>query len=583
MKSLLPVVLMCLLLPGSACCTNAVRMTLERATELGGDWQEISADTLPVVQGGFVDTFDSQSAFYRMKVESLDDPGPPTTMALEVVPAIARTLAEECLDDNRDIDGDNSWEDAVLAPVAYLVYNPAVQGIAYIEFKVLQGPPPPEGPLALPSLPPEDRGFILVSLTKNDIPIVDFSTEGTTRTERLRAQAGSTLVRVFRYDAFLWIAENTQGERVAQIGPDPLRWPDSILDHAGKTFYTHVDEQGEQIPSDIPPITPEAYESYQSFKQHYVQSEFIHRTRQYRAEKAQIPWALHEGINPDSIVVQLGLVTTVLQDKEVKSVIAGDPNLATIQILALGLSVTGNYVGGTILHVVFADDTEQGYALIVNEAGALSSAPTGSAVVTTAWETFRAGSKSDQRYYSQFTYGDCSVGCGPCAWAMLCGWFDYKGLADAIEGLATQYNTQHVRDCMKAVNGYVETYCSGDQGATNPWDMYKGYLWARQDRGIHYSVSTKWVIPPFTWDEAYEIARDTIKNKDIPAIIGLNLSTWSWHYPLAYVYRYRYKKQDGVVIETERQFKCNMGWGSTACEWHSAYNVWFGAQIELSD
>ncbi|MDP2896360.1 MAG: hypothetical protein Q8Q12_07350 [bacterium] len=584
MKRALLFTLGCLLLPGFAFPTSAVRMTLERAAELSGEWQGIPAETLPVVEGGFVDSFDSQSAFYRMKVESLDDPGPPTTMSLDKVPVIARALAEECLNDNRDMDGDNSWEDAVLASIAYLVYNPAIEGIAYIEFKVIEGPPPPpENPLALPPPPPEDRGYILISVTRNDIPIVDFSTEGLTRTERLRARAGSVLVRIFRYDAFLWVAENAQGERVAQIGPNPVRWPDTILDHAGKSFHTHVDEQGEQLPTNVPALTPEPYESYQSFKQHYVQSEFIRMARQHRAEKARIQWGLHDGIDPDSIVVQLGVQTTVLQDKEAKTVIAGDPNLATIEILALGLSITGKKIGGTILHVVFADNSQQGYALIVNEGGILSSAPTSSGIVTTAWETFWAGSKSDQRYYEQFTHGDCAVGCGPCAWAMLYGWFDYKELADAIDGTAPSYNNQRVKSCMGAVNEYVETYCVGDDGATNPWDMYKGYKWAKEDRSLHYSIDYEWTVPPFTADRCYEIARDTIKNKGIPAIIGLNLTTWTWHYPLAYVYRYRYKKQDGVVIETERQFKCNMGWGTTHCEWHSAYDVWFGAEFECWD
>ena len=583
MKRALLFTLGCLLLPGLAFPASAVRMTLERAPEPGGVWQEIPAETLPIVEGGFVDSFDSPSAFYRMKMESLDDAGPPTTMPLEAVPAIARTLAEECLNDNRDIDGDNSWEDAVLAPIAYLVYNPAVQGIAYIEFKVMEGPPPPpENPLALPPAPPEDRGYILISLTKNDIPIVDFSTEGMTHSERLRARAGSVLVRTFRYDTFLWVAENAQGERVAQLGPDPLRWPDSILDHAGKSFHFYVDELGEQIPSDIPSIIPEPYESYQSFKQHYVESEFIRRTRQRRAERARIQWSLHEGIDPQSIVVQLGAQTTILEGKEVESFIASNPELATIEILALGLSITGNSVGGTILHVVFTNDTEQGYALIVNETGTLSPAPTGGAIVTTAWTTYKAGSKSDQRWYDQFTYGSCAVGCGPCAWAMLYGWFDHMGMADAIQGTAPSYNNTAVKNCMANVNGYVGTYCVGDNGATNPWSMHKGYKW-RDVRGINCTVHSHYDIPPLLSWEGRQTATETIVNKGIPAIIGLSLTTWTWHYALAYVYRYRSQSQDGTVINVEEQYKCNMGWGSSKPEWHSAYDVWFGAEIECWD
>ncbi len=303
------IVVFLLALPGY--CTISVkgtaRLRLLRTTSPDGEWQEVPAETLPVVDGEFEDSFGAPSAYYRMRIDLVEMEGPPTSISLESVAPIARQIAQQHLEENRDIGGDNGWEGAVLGPVAFPMYNPPVQGIAYIEFKVIGKPPlPPEGSLAAGLPPPEDRGFIIVSLTDNDYPIVSYATEKITRTEHLRKQAKSSGVRIFRYDDAFMAAENAQGEMVAHTRSQPVRYPDSICDYVGKEFEHVVDEQGEQIPPDAPDLTGEPYESYQAFKQDYLNSERLKLARQLRREQAKIRWDLYGGLQQDGFEVTVG-------------------------------------------------------------------------------------------------------------------------------------------------------------------------------------------------------------------------------------------------------------------------------------
>ncbi len=555
-----------LLMPSAFCTVNVdytTRLRLQRATSPDGEWEDVPAETLPVVEGEFEDAFGASSAYYRMRIGVVNKQLPPTSMPLDQVPPIARQFAQRHLDENRNMEGDNGWEGAVLGPTAFPMYNPAAQGIAYIEFKVIQKPTlPPPGTLATQLPPLEDRGFILVSVTRNDFLIVSYATEGPTRTEMLRELAKSAGVRIFRYDSVFMVAENALGEMAAHLGSEPVRYPDSICDYIGKEFEHVVTNDGEQLPQGAPDLTGEAYESYQAFKQAYLESEYMKRARQLRKEEATIIWDLYEGINPENFFdIILQKEATVLQDKKIERFIVGDASVASIEILDQGLSITGEKVGGTVLHVFFAGGGEAAYGLTVRQEGILSpQKPAG----WSSWTTYYAGDWDDQRRYYQTwcTSCGCYTGCGPVAWAMLYGWFDYKGYASLISGgPAPLYNDSYVEDCIMTVRDYVDTYCAGSPAATNPWEMPDGYRWARDDRGISYSISTTYSISCFPTSSCREEARNAIRDDDRPAIIGLWCS--SAHYCVAYGYRYReWTDIFGTVWSTERQFKCRFKGGS---------------------
>ena len=137
----------------------------------------------------------------------------------------------------------------------------------------------------------------------------------------------------------------------------------------------------------------------------------------------------------------------------------------------------------------------------------------------------------------------------------------------------------YVEDCIMTVRDYVDTYCVGSPAATNPWEMPDGYKWARDDRGVSYSISTTYSIPCFPTSSCREEARNAIRDDDRPAIIGLWCS--SAHYCVAYGYRYReWTDIFGTVWSTERQFKCNLGWGGSSPSWEDA-SVWYGNRTDF--
>ena len=158
---------------------------------------------------------------------------------------------------------------------------------------------------------------------------------------------------------------------------------------------------------------------------------------------------------------------------------------------------------------------------------------------------------------------------------MLYGWFDYLGYCSAIDPLAQPaplYNNWAVTNCIWYIVPRIGTWCAGNSGATNPWDMHNGYKWA-QSRGHGYSVSWAWTLPCLSWSTCREKARDSIRDLGRPAIIGIGCT--GAHYPLAYGYAWQKYTVWGVTLSYNRWFKCNMGWGGSSPQWKKA-NVWYG-------
>jgi hypothetical protein len=590
MKGTLLAALILMLIPSPAFCIagdpHVTRLRLERATTLGGDWEHVPAETMPIEGGEFEDSFNATTAFYRLRIEVLEDDRPPAAFPLSEVPVRSREIAQQHLDDNRDIGGDNAWEDAELAPVVFAMYNPAVQGPAYFEFKVIRRPEEPlplrgDVPAQVFTDMPIKLGFILVSATRNDFPIVSYATQGPTRTEMLREMAKSTAVRIFRYDSTFYVAENPAGEIVAHLGSGPVKFPETICDFFGKEFHHIVNEGVVQEPEGAPDLTGEAFGSYAAFKQAYMESEYLRRARRIRAEQASLEWDLYDGIDESNLFdVDVDMQITVLQDKTIESFVVGDPSLATITILPQGLSITGKKPGGTVLRIMI-DDSETGvYALIVTDEGTLSpDKPTGWG----SYSTYYAGTWSDQRKYEQryLSAEGCYYGCGPVAWGMLFGWFDYMGYADLIAGStpAKEYLDGYAGLCVYTVRGYVNTYCVGDQGATNPWNMPDGYKWVDIDRGIStYSIATTYSIPCVPTSGCRDEAVQSIRYGGKPAVIGL--WCFSMHYCVAYGYRYRQYTVStplGVAtLWTDHDFKCNLGAGMGSSPSWETGSIWYG-------
>jgi len=580
-----------LVLPPAAFCTSSL-LRLERTDTPGGVWREVPANTLPITEeGALLDTYESATGFYRMRIEPVDQ-WVPLSMPLEDVPSFAVNIAKGLLDDLRNMDGDNGWEGAILGPVAFPMYALEVITITtpdYVEFKViLPERKVPVGGLELPSgcsFPGvgAERGFILVSTEEDDFPVVDYAMEGPTRTECLRKLAKSSAVQIFRFDDGFMAAENAKGELVAYLGSPPVWYPDEILELCDREFEGYGDQQGENNP-EPPAFTGKPYSSYQAFKDDYLNSRRFQEARRRRREAARMLWDIYTGrLQQQIIYVTIGQPILAFPDKEVKEFTLADPTLAYVTIQKLGVTIAGRKAGTTTYHALFGDGgTADGYLAVVSERPLSPERPT---VGWTSWTFYSAGTWIEQRRYTQEPGGNCWSGCGATAWAMLYGWFDYTGAATNLIGgpetPAPLYNDANVRDCIWYVVPEIGTYCVGDGGATNHWNMYKGYKWATH-RGHSYSYSYKWTSPclGWAWSGPRNKAIDAIKTDQRPAIIAVGCTPS--HAVVAYRYKYReWRGAFGEVWATEGRFLCNMGYGGGSAEWKNAAGTSFGLRANF--
>lgn len=186
---------------------------------------------------------------------------------------------------------------------------------------------------------------------------------------------------------------------------------------------------------------------------------------------------------------------------------------------------------------------------------------------------YAAGREAAQPNYYQFQHGDCLVGCGPVAWAILFCWADYQaetgnsywaarvGLFRECGGTGTNAvapltQTDCVENVIREIHDQVHTFCWSGQGATAPWDMggASEYLSGRTgtDLTTHYNS--------FGWcDDVLRIyAQNSIRDRGTPAVIGTG---WLSHYPVAYGYAWRTR-----VVK-----KCFLWW----CWYETVYDRWF--------
>jgi hypothetical protein len=562
----------------------SVLLKMERSAALLGPWAEVPADNLSILYGGLVDNVESGSAFYRLQVAPWDAAVPPVSLALDEVPARVRKIAQEHLDRLRDVEEDSSWKSAVLMPQVHPFYDPAVAGAAYMEFKVgLADPrPTPGGPWP----PATDCGYILASVNEDDFPIVEYATSGPTPTEMLQRLAGSQAIWVIRYEDGFLAAENEAGELVAYLGNFPGRYPDAaLLPYVDLVFEGFVDANGETEPPGQPEFVAQTYARYAEFKADYLASSMVQMGREQRRLRAELEWAAVLGtIEQDMVHATVGLTLSVFESLSVTNFTVANRKLATIETPRLGLRVTGLEVGSTQLRVQFRSGETFDGVLLVSEDGP-DPGETGKAGWT-SWTEHYAGNWGHQRQYVQIPMDSYWSGCGPTAWAMLYGWFDYRGLAPeligAIEFVAPLHQTPDVNECMLYVRDATDTYhvAGTTMSATNPWRMDDGVDWAAF-RMAGRDFSDAWSLPGVPKAKCRRKASDSILGQR-PAIIGLGWYLSTAHYCVAYGYRYRdFIGFWGSVLWRERWFKCNLGNGTTSPVWKNAAQVWYGTDADF--
>src|ERR1035437_224422 len=172
-------------------------LQLQKAPGVNGPWQVLPASPLSITPEGGLSDPETNTSFYRLSITTSNVAG--DTLGVPVSTVATQTLqqAMAMLAGNTG----NGWGGtAMLAPYAYPVYDPAINGggkPAYLEFKVVAGPPPGTGkPLSSAPLEPNsDLVYILVSRTTQDGPVPEMAQSGRTRVEQLRKLAGATNIK----------------------------------------------------------------------------------------------------------------------------------------------------------------------------------------------------------------------------------------------------------------------------------------------------------------------------------------------------------------------------------------------------
>jgi len=94
------------------------------------------------------------------------------------------------------VESSNSpWNEKSVITGYYPIYTPGIDGVSHYEFKI--------------STDGKDAGYILVSVTENDIEIPELAEYGLTTTETYRNALNKTDFRVYRYNWFESAAEST--------------------------------------------------------------------------------------------------------------------------------------------------------------------------------------------------------------------------------------------------------------------------------------------------------------------------------------------------------------------------------------
>jgi len=529
--------------------------------------------------------------FFRLRIgpgRSATDGRP---LLLEQAPTnalkIARNLLNTFMGGVATGDDDQRWEGVKLGPLVYPVYGAGFangQSPAYLEFKVIRSSnAPPLGGTFLKTAPTdttEEFGYITVSLVQSDFPVAEFATRGPTVVEKLHKLAGTPNVKPFRYGSTLMVAEDLQGNLVANWGAQPFK-PDPNVITVGRTRPNwHGNDTNVDVRPPSNPLASTGYASYSAFKRDYMTNAVYQYLRNRRTVMAHAHWMIETGQYPEIVTVGVGQSITILPNEQVTAFGLDDGD--SVQSIARisfsrsdpGLVINGTIKGGGMLTVQTSQNIYF-YALHVT-----GSALAGGAPPPVGWQPmvyFYAGTWDDQPKYSQLKRPEfCQlVGCGPTAWAMFFAWVERnQGIKAAFNDFFTidappdtdsSANRSKLYPEVSQLYDYCSVICNpfGDDGATAPGNMMDAGLTITfiptLGRLIHRSWNMGWTL----WDDCPEDGalrcRDAVK-KGYPGVVGLG---WLWHYALAYGYAFQqfYLAPDTPYL-TARYLKCNMGWGS---------------------
>lgn len=525
------------------------------------------------------------------------NPSTGSGVAIEKVPIAIYRRAATLLEELRDQEP--NWKNAHFGSSVNLFFRPDTQqNPSYYEFVV------------------EPSGFIILSANQNDAPITHFSSTGNPISNILVEKAkssGKSAVKLYKLDSLSYVAEDAKGELASNLGDMPMKISgmDSALMKTAQGSVNLKPLDGEKDDDKLPianrsvektgteslPIQFQKWESWSALKDGYASNYkvFLEAQRDEAAEEWTVQQFLTnngEGLFPGDEYILALLFPDAIFDisgpgKDYVKVNmmkrTGMSDALQIQVLSkvppqgkVEFNVSLSYKNGQKENVKFAvldptrvkrqseDETnlkDLGTILATPEEQRLKVQIHYGPWSTPVW----AGTEADQRYYCQWDEGGCAIGCGPVAWAMDFCWADHQswiGANDwnhggAYPGDAPRHQDDVVEDMIREIHDDVDTYCVGDSGATNPWDMDEAhhYLDGRTTMGFHAEYG------PLGSRDCRNCARDAIRELHVPVVIGKGFYE---HYPLAWGYRWRESRWG---LYTDRDVYVNMGWCGDGDGW----------------
>ncbi len=623
-----------------AAFAESVVLRYESAPSPNGPWTPVDPAVMHHLPDGAASVHSpSTQAYFRLRIESDVEGQALPVLPLAEVPAatleVARRHVEGLLRpaDSADDDDVDRWADAEFGPFAILLAREGAPSGApgYLELKLISATSaerPEEGYLRQLSNEPTsvDRGYLIVSLDRSDLPVLEYNTEGPTPVERLlRRCGGKTPARIVRFGPTFWAAEDARGGLIANLGTEPFKIPHDFASVMEARFTGEIDTARDIL--ELPPelkLQLSSYASYAELKEDYESSPVHKLLRERRAAHAGLQWDIEAGKVPVILDLRVGETNLFLGGSVLEDVVLhweGLRELADVRLLRSGFEAVGRQVGSAPLTVRTSQGLEA-YVLRVSGRGAgLASVALASGEPFWRTKTWWAGAWGDQMHYYQLRDSDwCElVGCGPTAVAMLLGYWDRRGVPSAFyTGIAgstgfdslrlsdapQEINTANRKAVLRKVYHQLHELCDvicppfTDSGATWPGDLIEGFagylhhvsspggmaslLYGKGNRLVNYSCSWAWD----GWGDDWQVSGVRVANgiKDgRPGIIGLG---WLWHYGVAYGYRrkeYVVPYTGGeTVIQVKRYFRVNEGWSDFKPSWYSAYDVFLGLTANMT-
>lgn len=629
-----------------ACLAHAevVHLEYEEADTPDGPWRKVDASRLVRHTDGTASVDVDKTTVFRARIGKSGDAGTLPLLAVRTLtPRIAEVARAHIAQIAAAVDSDDAeeaarWQDVDIAPFASPLRAPHVgddSAPTYLELKVVAKRSritPLRGFLRSVSSDEgsQDRGYMIVSLDRSDLPVLEFATEGETPVEKLMKKTnGKTPARIVRYGPTFWAAEDAAGNLIANHGTEPMKLPPEYVNFMDRRNSGEDDQTSTVLHKPFRTgLKLSHYRSYAELKEDWNNSPVHKLLRARRAEKAKIQWDIEDGIIPEFLNVTVLRTNVFFPETRVSDVVLHDDDegaIASITVLRTGgFQVVGRKVGSA--PVTFRTAAGLQHKVLRVRPVIIRPLQVGKHNVGTPhWKdpkSWYVGTWNDQCHWYQLEDSDwCPlVGCGPTALAMLFGYWDRKGVesafykdagsltslanSDAPQELDTSSKRAIVRGAYRKLHEDSDVICNpfGDEGATIPEDLVEGYYSyifpitkPKFVNGVpnptailyggplcNYYVSWAYDFWGDDWDSSGSRVATGIK-EGRPGVIGLG---WLWHYGLAYGYKRQEKVVvvDGeeVVLNVKRHFKVNCGWKNDGPHWYSAYDVFLGISSKLS-